>query len=180
MTTPFSFISARRDGRAPRPHHGLGTAAHQPRPPCYTPQQAACGTRGLHRRSCAGCHLPDMSGRNEASPLAGAEFHEHVAQAAARASCSSTSRRPCRRAARTCGAEAYLAVTAFILQANGATAGAQPLTATTAAPIGCDRNRVPAPAATSAPAALGAPDGRTAPVAPGAPAAPAHPLLPVG
>ena len=59
---------------------------------------------------------------------------------------SSTSRRRCRREARTLTAEAYLAVTAHILQANGAPAGAQAFTAATAAPIGshrdgCDRRR---------------------------------------
>ena len=35
----------------------------------------------------------------------------------------------------------YLNITAFILQFNGATAGAQPLVVATAAPIGTDRDR---------------------------------------
>ena len=78
------------------------------------------------------------------------------------------------------GAETYLAVTAYILQSNGATAGAQPLTAITAAPLAAIATGVPAPAAPSAPAALGAPDTRTAPVAPGAPAAPVAPAPPRG
>ena len=38
-----------------------------------TADQAAAG-RTAYLANCAGCHLPDMSGRNEASPLAGANF----------------------------------------------------------------------------------------------------------
>ena len=39
----------------------------------YTGAQAAAG-REAYQARCAGCHLPDMSGRNEAAPLAGANF----------------------------------------------------------------------------------------------------------
>ena len=47
----------------------------------YTGQQAAQqigsqATAGaaLYQANCAGCHMPDLGGRNEAPPLAGANF----------------------------------------------------------------------------------------------------------
>ena len=39
----------------------------------FTTEQAAAG-RVAYQARCAACHLPDMSGRNEASPLAGPNF----------------------------------------------------------------------------------------------------------
>jgi mono/diheme cytochrome c family protein len=99
----------------------------------YTAEQAAAG-RTVYTASCAGCHLPDLGGRNEASPLAGPNFLN--------AWRGKTTRDLIQLIAKTMppgGAnlsmEAYLSVTAFILQANGAPAGPQPLTATTSAPL---------------------------------------------
>jgi alcohol dehydrogenase (cytochrome c) len=103
-------------------------------PAVFTAEQAAAG-RSVYTASCAGCHLPDLAGRNEASPLAGPNFltawrgrttrelFEYIAATM-----------PPGRA--TLGEDAYLAVTAFILQSNGAAAGPQPLTPATTAPIG--------------------------------------------
>jgi len=48
-------------------------AAPQPAAPIFTSEQAAAG-RVAYQASCASCHLPDLRGRNEASPLAGANF----------------------------------------------------------------------------------------------------------
>ena len=45
----------------------------------FTAQQAAAG-RAAYQASCASCHLPDLRGRNEASPLAGPELPERVAR----------------------------------------------------------------------------------------------------
>jgi len=42
-------------------------------PPPYTAAQAADGL-AAYLTNCASCHLPDLSGRNEAPPLAGANF----------------------------------------------------------------------------------------------------------
>jgi hypothetical protein len=96
-------------------------------------------TRGAGRASyqtnCASCHLPDLAGRNEAPQLAGANFinawrtrttrdlFEYIQSAMP-------------PSGENLGAEQYLAITAFILQANGAQAGTQPFTPTTTVPIG--------------------------------------------
>jgi alcohol dehydrogenase (cytochrome c) len=135
----------------------------------YTAEQAAAG-RTVYTASCAGCHLPDLGGRNEASPLAGPNFLN--------AWRGRTTRDLIQLIAKTMppgganlGSEAYLAVTAFILQANGAPAGPQPLTATTSAPL--------AAVAPSAPGAPGAPSP-SAGAPPGAPSAPTAPGTPPG
>jgi mono/diheme cytochrome c family protein len=39
----------------------------------FTSAQSAVG-RVAYQTSCASCHLPDLAGRNEASPLAGGTF----------------------------------------------------------------------------------------------------------
>ena len=41
--------------------------------PVFTAAQAAAG-RGLYDASCAGCHVADLGGRNEAPQLAGGDF----------------------------------------------------------------------------------------------------------
>ena len=171
MTTPFKlyFMLAVTAGLL-----GLAmVSAQQPTPTptsVFTAQQADAG-RAAYEARCAGCHLPDMSGRNEAAPLAGANFMNAWRGRSTRELYEYISATMPPGGA-TLGADVYLSITAFILQSNGATAGAQPLTAITAAPLAAIATGVPAPPAPSAPAALGAPDTRTAPVAPGAPAAP--------
>src|SRR5687767_5740082 len=110
-------------------------AGQQPAPDAvYTAEQATAG-RAVYEASCAGCHMRDMAGRNEASPLAGPNFinawrgrttrelFEYIA----------TTMPPGNANLPT---ETYLAITAYILQANGATSGSQPFAATTALPIG--------------------------------------------
>ena len=154
-------------------------SAQQPTPTptsVFTAEQAAAG-RAAYQARCAGCHLPDMSGRNEASPLAGANFMNTWRARSTRELYEYISATMPPGGA-TLGADAYLAITAFILQSNGAAAGTQPLTATTSAPLaaiatGRARTRCP-----QAHLPHGAPDTRTAPVAPGAPAAPSHPPPP--
>jgi alcohol dehydrogenase (cytochrome c) len=142
--------------------------AQQPAPPSFTEPQAAAG-RAVYDASCAACHLPDLTGRNEASPLAGPNFmnawrnrttrelYEYIA----------TSMPPGRA---TLGTEAYLAVTAFILQANGARPGAQPMTPATSVAIGTAASGAPAAPATRA--ADVAPGGNRAPTTPAAERAP--------
>ncbi len=156
-------------------------SAQQPTPTptsVFTAEQAEAG-RAAYQARCAGCHLPDMSGRNEATPLAGANFMNAWRGRSTRELYEYISATMPPGGA-TLGADVYLSITAFILQSNGAVAGTQPLTATTSAPLAAIATGVPAPAAPSAPAALGAPDTRTAPVAPGAPAAPVAPAPPRG
>ncbi|MBA3271394.1 MAG: PQQ-binding-like beta-propeller repeat protein, partial [Acidobacteria bacterium] len=109
-------------------------AAQQPPIAVYTADQAAAG-RAVYAASCAGCHLPDLAGRNEAAPLAGANFmntwrgrtthdlFDYIAKTMPPGGAN-------------LGIDAYLAVTAFLLQANGAAPGAQPLSPATATQIG--------------------------------------------
>ncbi len=128
--TPFALLAAASSVL------GLTIAAGQQAAPTavYTIEQAAAG-RTAYQASCAGCHLPDMSGRNEAAPLAGPNFlnawrdqttldlYEYI----------STTMPP---GGAKLAAETYVAITAFILQANGATAGSERLTPATAMAIG--------------------------------------------
>ena len=125
----------------------------------FTAAQAAQG-RQIYDASCAGCHRSDLGGGNEAPALAGVNFM------------ATWSARPTRELAEfiqatmppngpPMAAEQSLAVTAFILQTNGATAGAAPLVAGNTTPIGVAvRPQAPAgagPAAPAAPAQVAAP-----------------------
>ncbi|MEQ1908518.1 MAG: PQQ-binding-like beta-propeller repeat protein [Vicinamibacterales bacterium] len=105
-----------------------------PTAPVFSATQAVAG-RGVYDQRCAGCHGSDMRGGNEAPQLAGAGFIStwrgrttrelfeliHATMPAGAADLSS---------------EQALSVTAFILQANGATPGVQALAPTTAVAIG--------------------------------------------
>ena len=109
-------------------------AGQQPQAAIYTAEQAAAG-RAVYQANCASCHLPDLAGRNEAPQLAGGNFMTAWRSRSTRelfefiqATMPPT--------APSLSADQYIAVTAFILQANGAPAGTQLFTPTTAAPIG--------------------------------------------
>ncbi len=84
----------------------------------FTAEQAEAG-RAAYQARCAGCHLPDMSGRNEASPLAGPNFMNAWRGRSTRELYEyiSTTMPP---GGATLGADIYLAITAYILQSNGA------------------------------------------------------------
>jgi alcohol dehydrogenase (cytochrome c) len=79
--------------------------------------------------------MPDLTGRNEAPPLAGANFTNTWRTRSTRDlfEFMSTTMPP---DAPSLPADQYLAITAFILQSNGATPGAQAFTPTTAVTIG--------------------------------------------
>lgn len=112
----------------------------------YTAAQAAEG-RTVYMASCAGCHLPDLGGRNEASPLAGPNFlnvwrdkpprdlHDVIV-----ATMPPTGQK--------LSPAAYEAVTAFILQTNGLGA---------AVPNSADAANATATAKTPAAAAVASP-----------------------
>src|SRR5436190_7967896 len=108
--------------------------AQQPTAAVYTAAQATAG-RTVYQASCASCHLPDLAGRNEAPQLAGNNFM-NTWRARTTRDLFEFIQSTMPPTGETLGADQYLAVTAFILQANGAPAGAQPLTPTTAAAIG--------------------------------------------
>ena len=119
----------------------LATAAAQsPSPNArYTARQAAAG-RLVYEANCASCHLPDLSGRNEAPPLTGGNFM----RAWGRRTTGELMGRirstmpPGTRG--TLGQENYINLIAFLLEANGAPAGNEPISGATAPVIGSIAN----------------------------------------
>jgi alcohol dehydrogenase (cytochrome c) len=94
----------------------------------YTSAQSDSG-RLIYASNCAGCHQPDMSGRNEAPPLAGGNFMRAWGSrsTAGLEKYIQTSMPPGN--AGGLPAETCADIVAFILKANGARAGEQALTA---------------------------------------------------
>jgi alcohol dehydrogenase (cytochrome c) len=142
----------------------VATLAGQPpaAPAVFTAAQATAG-RTVYQAQCASCHGPDLTGRNEAPPLVGGTFLDAWRTRTTRDLVDlMTATMPPN--APSLSADQYLAIASFILQANGAAAASQPLTATTAvaigsiatgtqpAPAGADPGARPAPARGSAPA----------------------------
>src|SRR5579872_1515884 len=109
-------------------------AAQAPAAGVFTAEQAAAG-RAVYTASCASCHLPDLAGRNEAPQLAGNNFM-NTWRARTTRDLFEFIQSTMPPAAASLNDEQYLAVTAFLLQANGARPGATPFAATTTAPIG--------------------------------------------
>jgi alcohol dehydrogenase (cytochrome c) len=108
-------------------------SGQQPPAAVYSAAQAAAG-RMAYADSCASCHMTDLGGRNEAPPLAGANF---MTTWGARSTKDlrdyMASTMPPGGA--TLSDDTYSAIAAFVLQANGAPAGAQALSTATAVPI---------------------------------------------
>src|SRR5262245_38087233 len=125
----------------------------------YTAAQATAG-RTAYQTNCASCHVENLSGRNEAPPLAGGTFMNAWRTRTTRdlfeyMQATMPPNQP------SLAADQYLAITSFILQSNRMPAGSQPLTATTAVAIGtgaasAGRGRGTPPAA-DAPATASAP-----------------------
>ena len=99
----------------------------------FTIEQAAAGKKA-YATSCASCHMPDLSGNNEMPALAGTAF---IGTWGSRSTkelfdymmTSMPYGLP------SLSTEAYESITAYILESNGAVAGAQALRASTAVPI---------------------------------------------
>ncbi len=130
----------------------------------HTARQAENG-RAAYVRSCAICHRTDLRGNFEAPPLAGANFlrfwGDRTPQALVeRIRTTMPPDRPGRL-----GDQDYLDIVAYLLQANGAPAGDQVLTAATVVTIGAvaTGETGPAPAVTAqAQGRARRPDTRTA------------------
>ena len=114
----------------------LAAAAQAQQGP-FTEAQAAAG-RASHLANCAGCHLVDLRGANEARPLVGPDFMrtwggrtppELVAYLG-------VTMPPPPATPGSLGASSYVNLAAFLMQANGATPGARELTAATTVTIG--------------------------------------------
>jgi PQQ-dependent dehydrogenase (methanol/ethanol family) len=94
----------------------------------YTADQANSG-RAAYQASCAGCHGGDLAGRNDAAPLAGANFIANwgdrtTADLIAFMQGAMPPGNP-----GGLGEQTYTNITAFILESNGARAGNQALAA---------------------------------------------------
>ena len=123
---------------------GLVLLAGQQPPAVYSAAQATAG-RAVYQQSCASCHMPDLAGRNEAPQLAGNNFM-NTWRARSTRDLFEFIQSTMPPTGESLSADQYLAVTAFILQANGAAAGTQAFTATTAVPIGTAASGAAAPA----------------------------------
>src|SRR5581483_3752113 len=104
-------------------------------PAAYTPSQAADGL-AAYQTNCASCHLPDLTGRNEAPQLAGGNFMNAWG---ARTTTEliryiQATMPPSNRGGLS--EETYTSIVAFLLQANGAPAGERPLAVSTPVRIG--------------------------------------------
>jgi mono/diheme cytochrome c family protein len=105
-----------------------------PAAPVFTAQQAAEG-RTDYAKHCGSCHMPDLTGNTEIPPLAGKVFmdtwggrttkdlFDYLSSAMPYSAPSLT-------------VKSYVAITAYILQSNGAVAGEEPLSVSTAVTIG--------------------------------------------
>ena len=107
------------------------TAQQTSRMGAFAAEQAAAG-RGVYEASCASCHMPALQGRGEAPQLAGSEFMSLWGDRPARDLVAFIQGSMPPLNAGSISPADYLNVTAFLLQANGATAGNQALTATSA------------------------------------------------
>ena len=103
-------------------------AAQQPAglPSTFTSAQAEAG-RAAYDANCSACHLRDLRGSNEAAQLAGANFlnqwgDKTIADLHAYLMASMPPTSP-----GSPGSQAMLDIIAYLLQANGASAGSQPL-----------------------------------------------------
>jgi alcohol dehydrogenase (cytochrome c) len=103
----------------------------------FTEQQAAAG-RASYLANCAGCHLPDLRGSNEARPLSGADFMRSWSTRTTQdlVAFMSAAMPPAPAAPGSLGLSTYVNLAAFLLAANGAHAGNAPLTADAAITLG--------------------------------------------
>jgi mono/diheme cytochrome c family protein len=104
-----------------------------PAAPVFTVEQATAG-RAAYARQCASCHMPDLSGNVEYPALAGTAFIDTWGTRSTKDLFDYMS------AAMPYGApslssDEYAAIVAYILQSNGAVAGAGVLSGSTVVPI---------------------------------------------
>jgi alcohol dehydrogenase (cytochrome c) len=94
----------------------------------YTPAQAEAG-RTAYQANCAGCHGPDLSGRNDAAQLAGSLFMGSWGNRTTKDLLAFMQGAMPPGNPGGLGEATYLNIAAFILDSNGARPGAAPLTA---------------------------------------------------
>ncbi len=115
---------------------GFAAGAHAQTGP-FTEAQAAAG-RSSYLANCAGCHLTDLRGANEARPLVGPDFMRTWSGRTAQELVAflGVTMPPPPAVPGSLGAQSYVNLAAFLLHANGATPGASALTAASTVTIG--------------------------------------------
>jgi alcohol dehydrogenase (cytochrome c) len=133
----------------------------------FTDAQAAAG-RSSYLANCAGCHLADLRGANEARPLVGPDFMRTWGPRSAQELIAflGVTMPPPPATPGSLGPQSYVNLAAFLLQANGATPGASELTAAAGVRIdsvasGTMSDSVRAALASAAPSVPTAAAGRT-------------------
>jgi alcohol dehydrogenase (cytochrome c) len=113
------------------------SAVAQSQTDSFTEAQAAAG-RASYFANCAGCHAADLRGANEARPLVGPDFLRTWGSRSAQELIAfmGVTMPPPPATPGSLGAQSYTHLAAFLLQANGAVAGATELTASSTATIG--------------------------------------------
>lgn len=104
------------------------TAQQSPLAAAFLPSQATAG-RAVYDANCASCHMPGLNGRGEAPQLAGSQFMNTWGNRSVHDLIAFTEAAMPPLNAGSVSEADYLNVIAFILQANGAHAGSQPLSA---------------------------------------------------
>ena len=104
-------------------------------PAVFTSEQASVG-RDAYREHCAECHMPDLSGNEDAPPLGGPNFVSTWKTRSTKELVEYMSSTMPAGAPQPLEPKLYVAITAHILQSNGGTAGSEPFTATTDVVIG--------------------------------------------
>ena len=127
----------------------------------YTAAQAEAG-RAAYLANCAECHRPDLTGSFEAPPLSGGNFFNAWRELPVRELVNRIRDTMPPANPGVVGEQAAVTIVAFLLQSNGASAGAQTLAAASATPFGSVATgqavAVQAPAAGQAPAPPAAPE----------------------
>jgi alcohol dehydrogenase (cytochrome c) len=133
----------------------------------FTEAQAAAG-RASYLANCAGCHLTDLRGANEARPLVGPDFMRTWSARTAQELIAfmGVTMPPPPATPGSLGAQSYVNLAAFVLHANGAVPGEAVLTAASPVTIGSVATGTMSDAfraalATAAPAGPAAGLGRT-------------------
>jgi mono/diheme cytochrome c family protein len=100
----------------------------------FTVEQAAAG-KAEFLKTCAACHMPDLSGNNEVPQLSGVSFRTAWSDRTTKdlLDYMSANMPP---SGSSLTADTYLSIAAFVLESNGAVAGEKKLTASTAVAIG--------------------------------------------
>lgn len=112
-----------------------GVAAFAQSPGPFTAAQSAAG-QSLYQVHCANCHMANLLGRNEAPQLAGGNFMRAWTRRTTQdlVAYMQATMPPSNRGG--LGEDGYVNIAAFVLEANGAAPGPQPLQKSARLPIG--------------------------------------------